>query len=115
MYYMEVIETNSHLFYEYPFAAKCWDVVGIDWENDPDIQHKYERARARWQGPLFKEITILTSWNISKQRNRVVFDGEAATHAEWLRKLKKDFVILGYRISPQNLTFLEGFSIYLSV
>ena len=67
---MEALETNAHLFYECPFAAECWDGVGIDWDNHPDIQHKYERAKARWQGPLFKEITILTSWNIWKQRNR---------------------------------------------
>ena len=112
---MEALETNAHLFYECPFAAKCWEVVGIDWDNHPDIQLKYERARARWRGPLFKEITILTSWNIWKQRNREIFDGEVATHAEWLRKLKEDFVILGYRINPQNLSFLEGFSNSLSL
>ena len=58
---MGVVETNAHLFYECPFAVKCWEVVGIDWDNDPDIQHRYERARVRWRGPLFKEITILTS------------------------------------------------------
>ena len=112
---MEALETNAHLFYECPFAAKCWEVVGINWDNHPYMQHKYERAKARWQGPLFKEITILTSWNIWKQRNREIFDGEVATHAEWLRKLKEDFVILGYRINPQNLTFLEGFSNSLSL
>ena len=112
---MGVVETNAHLFYECSFATKCWDVVGIEWENDLDIQHRYERARERWRGPLFKEITILTSWNIWKQRNREIFDGEVATHAEWLRKLKEDFVILGYRNNPQSFTFLEIFASSLSL
>ena len=89
--------------------------MGIHWYNQLNMQQKYERARSCWQGPLFKEITILTSWNIWKQRNKVIFDGEAATHVEWLRKLKEDFVILGYRINPQKLTFLEDFSSSLCV
>ena len=93
----------------------CWETVGVHWDNRLDIQHKYERARASWHGPLFKEITILTSWNIWKQHNRVVFDGEVATHTEWLRKHKEHFVILGYRINPKNLTFLDGFSNSLAV
>ena len=70
------------------------------------MQEKYDQARASWQRPLFKEVTILASWNIWKQRNKVVSDGETATHFDWL---KEDFVILGYRINSQNLTFLEGF------
>ena len=35
--HMEALETNTHLFYECPFAAKCWEVVGIDWGNLTDI------------------------------------------------------------------------------
>lgn len=104
-----VLETNEHLFYECPFATRCWEIIGINWNNQLAMQQKYDQARANWQRPLFKEVTILASWNIWKQRNKVVFDGEVATHLDWLRKLKEDFVILGYRINSQNLTFLEGF------
>ena len=112
---MEVLERNTHLFYDYPFATKCWETVGIHWDNQLDMQHKYDRARTRWQGPLFKEVTVLTQCNIWKQRNRMVFDGEVATHIEWLRKIKEDFVILGFKVSPKKLSFLEGFSNSLSV
>ena len=67
------------------------------------------------QGKPMQAQDVATSWNIWKQRNREVFDAETATHDEWLRKLKEDFMILGYRINPQKLTFLEGLSSSLSI
>ena len=41
---MEVLETNTHLFYDCPFATKCWETVGIHWDNQLNMQQKYERA-----------------------------------------------------------------------
>ena len=82
-----VLETNGNLLYDCTFARRCW-------ENG--ITH------------YFIEIAILAGWNIWKKRNKVLSDGDNASHHDWLIILKKDLEILRYRLPPDKSSFIEG-------
>ena len=105
---IDVLETNRHLLYECQFAIRCWDTIGIQWGAERDIQIMFNTAQTSWHNPAFKEITILASWNIWKQRNKVLFDGEVASHLDWLRMFKKDLEILIFRTKGDTNTFIQG-------
>lgn len=104
------LETTKHLFFECEFAGTCWDIVGMHWNPSLDMQDMFDWARTTWQRPLFKEVAILTAWNIWKQRNKMLFDGEQASHLDWLRMLKADLEILKFRLNTENSSFLHGFT-----
>ena len=108
MYNRDELETNKHLFYQCQFANRCWETIGIQWGTDNDIQLMFDTSHTSWHKPAFKEITILAAWNIWKQRNKVLFDGEVASHLDWLRMLKKDLEILTFRTKGDINTFIQG-------
>ena len=68
----------------------------------------FDTSHTTWRKPAFKEITILAAWNIWKQRNKVLFDCEVASHLDWLRMFKKDLEILRFRRQGDTNTFIQG-------
>lgn len=106
---VQPLESNTHLFFGCAFSTTCWNTLGIQWDTNLGLQDMIDRANASWHKPLFQECIFLSSWNIWKLRNRVYFDGIAASHGEWLRMLKSDLEILRFRVSPELSSFLEGF------
>ena len=68
----------------------------------------FDSSHTAWHKPAFKEITILAAWNIWKQRNKVPFDGEMASHLDWLRMFKKDQEILTFRTKGDINNFIQG-------
>ena len=84
------------------------DTIGIQWGTERYIQIMFNTAHNYWHNPAFKEITILAAWNIWKQRNKVLFDGEVASHLDWLRMFKKDLEILTFRTKGDTNTFILG-------
>ena len=80
----------------------------MNWVSNKDIQIIFDVASTSWRKPVFKEITILAAWNIWKQRNKVLFDGEVASHLDWLRMFKNDLEILISRIQGDVVTFIQG-------
>lgn len=111
----EVLETNKHLFFECSFANRCWQIIGINWNLYAETQTMFDNAIRNWQKPMFKEVTMLAAWNIWKQRNKVLFDGEEASHTDWLRMQKRDLDILALRVEGDRNTFIQQLLLALVV
>jgi hypothetical protein len=73
----------------------------MDWDPNGDRLHIVERGKITWQGPLYMEILMLSSWNIWKERNNLLFDGIIPTVASWKTRLKTDLSLLVHRIKSE--------------
>lgn len=111
----QALETYKHLFFECDFSTSCWALLGISWNLNLQMQEMVNHSCSTWLRPMFKELMILSAWNIWKQRNRYYFEGVPASRQDWLRALKSDLDILCFRIKPDLARFLQTFASSLSV
>lgn len=95
-------ETIEHLFFDCAFAKRCWDKLGIIWVQDADIHKKFMRTRQQAGLPLFTEIFLIAACELWKLRNRMVFDGEQATFARWLRNFKDEASLQSHRLRDDD-------------
>jgi hypothetical protein len=65
----------------------------MSWESSGDRLNLLEGKR-RCHKALFMEIFMLAAWNISKERNKLLFEGTDPTLASWKLRLKADFLVL---------------------
>jgi hypothetical protein len=81
----------------------------MDWDSDGDRLHIIERGKNTWQGPLYMEVLMLSSWNIWKERNRLLFDGVTPTIDSWKTKLKADLSLLVHRTKSELHPVIHSF------
>lgn len=91
-------ETLSHLFFDCDFAKRCWTKLGIIWTPGDDIHRKIINTRQLAGVPLFMEIILIAAWELWKIRNRMVFDGVAATFSRWLLNFKEEANLQAHRL-----------------
>lgn len=95
-------ETVDHLFFDCPFAKKCWDKIGISWVSDGEIHRRIERTKPLTGMPFFMEIFLLAAWELWKIRNRLVFDGAQACFNRWLQNFKDEAVLQSFHIKEAD-------------
>jgi hypothetical protein len=79
------------------------------WDPDGDRLHIVERGKSIWHGPMYMEILMLSSWNIWKERNKLLFDGIAPSTASWWIKLKADLSLLVHRTKSELHPVISSF------
>jgi hypothetical protein len=94
-------ETVEHMLFHCPFSQSCWQILNMDWDLIGDRLHIIERGKSIWQGPLYMEILMLSSWNIWKERNMLLFDGITPSTASWRTKLKTDLSLFVHRTKSE--------------
>ena len=62
-------EDWDHLFFRCSFARRCWDKIGIQWNNDLSLHSRVAHAKQQWNLPFFMEALIIAPWEIWKIRN----------------------------------------------
>jgi hypothetical protein len=83
----------------------------MSWSDTGDRLQILEEGKTRWNGQLFMEIFLLSSWNIWKERNRYYFDGVLPSLESWRARVKSDLLLLVYRtnstLHPVILNFVD--------
>jgi len=95
-------ETIDHLFFDCPFAKRCWDKLQINWTNDANIHdgiiHNINLAGM----PFFMEIFLIAAWELWKIRNTQVFDGIPASLNGWLHNFKEEAQLQSHGIGEAD-------------
>jgi hypothetical protein len=66
-------KTTEHMIFHCPFSHNCLQVLGMNWQTSGNRLQIFEEGKTRWHKPLFMELFMLASWNIWKQRNKMLF------------------------------------------
>jgi hypothetical protein len=92
-------ETLFHLLIliDCPFAAACWNWVGLHVNQQGDLFQYLESFRRQLQIPFFMEIIILMSWTIWQMRNGLIFNNKPPSLLEAKRAFKTEFALLLHR------------------
>ena len=57
-------EDIDHLFFYCPFAARCWQRLGIQWADENDIYDRILLTASSTGIPFFMEVFLIASWEI---------------------------------------------------
>ena len=68
-------ETADHLFVDCPFAAMCWDLIGIDLPQNGSFPELTSQLKDQLNSPFFMDAIILVCWTIWSARNDLIFRG----------------------------------------
>ena len=66
-----------------------------------------ESFKSQLHTPLFINIVILLCWSIWISRNDLIFQGLQPPTSNCCRIFKKEFVLLGHRVSSKHKALLE--------
>jgi hypothetical protein len=89
-------ETLEHMIFHCSFNRTCWQSVGMVWQDMGNRLQLIEQGKATWNKPLFMETFMLASWNIWKERNKMLFEGIAPSLTSWKARLRDDLNLLIY-------------------
>ena len=76
-------ETRLHLFFLCPFSIRCWQYLGIEWNNNLEFFQMITLARLIFAHKDFLEIFFLADWHIWKQRNGFIFQNIQPSFQAW--------------------------------
>lgn len=93
-------ETTFHLFFQCPFAVRCWRHIGVQWNTSMDFFEMIQQARKEATMPNFMEIFTIAAWNIWKQRNRLIFDNIVPTLHTWWEAFREEVQLQVHRTKP---------------
>jgi hypothetical protein len=100
-------EHRIHLFFECNFSQRVRNYLQIEWTSGQEVQMIFSEAKRSFGKPFFMEVVILACWNIWKQRNGLIFQGERPSFFGWRRSFMHDISLLEHRIKKKYLkTFL---------
>jgi hypothetical protein len=92
------LETNDHLFFDCHFAKQCWEKLGIQWDTSLHISKRFLQARNNFSGPCFMEALVCAAWNIWKERNYLIFQGQQPSLRHWRVRFQHDLMLHRYRV-----------------
>jgi hypothetical protein len=86
-------EDLDHLFFECDFSKRCWEKIGIQWNNNLSLYPRVAHARQQQNTPFFMEAVVIASWEIWKLRNDRVFN-DGPVHVDiWFRNFKNQCLL----------------------
>ena len=98
-----VLESRDHLFFDCPFALRCWSAVGLHWDTTDTILNRIKAAKEAFTGPCFLEIFACATWNIWKLRNEFIFQQMHPSFGRWRVKFQADLhPIIVYKVLMSN-------------
>jgi hypothetical protein len=62
-----------HLFFLCPFATRCWQQIGLQWQLGVPFFQMIGRAKQDFNQKIFMEVLKVAAWIIWKQRNGLIF------------------------------------------
>lgn len=66
-------ETTFHLFWECPFAVRCWDFICPNRDNPMGMLETLQDMKSKLNVPFSMEILILATWAVWITRNNLIF------------------------------------------
>ena len=91
-------ESAMHLFFTCPFAAECWQLIGIQWHLGTPFFQMLEFAKQEFNFNFFMEIFIIAAWQIWKQRNGQIFERKPISINLWQRSFQEECLNQAHRM-----------------
>ncbi|CAO2163661.1 unnamed protein product [Urochloa humidicola] len=91
-------ETAMHLFFTCPFAASCWQEIGIQWQCGIPFFQMLQIAKNNFNNNFFMETFIVATWQIWKQRNGLIFENMPASINRWKSKFVEECLNQSHRM-----------------
>lgn len=66
-------EDLDHLFFDCPFAKRCRNKIGIQWNTNLSLYPRLAHARQQLNIPFFMEAILIGAWEIRKIRDDKIF------------------------------------------
>ena len=98
-------ETSLHLFWDCDFSLDCWESICPNRKRGISTIDNYMLLLDHLDCPIAKEIIGL--WHIWMQRNNMIFNNKRHSIALWRELLKKDMILLAYRIKEKHKIYLH--------
>ena len=83
----------ERLFFACPFAASCWNRVGIQWNLNSELHQRLGQAHQVFQHNFFTEVFLVAAWELWKIRNAVIFDNAQPTVHLWSVKFREQTLL----------------------
>jgi hypothetical protein len=61
------------MIFHCPFSPTYWHTLGMVWDATGDRLQILEGGKRIWTKPSIMELFMLSSWNIWKERNQLLF------------------------------------------
>jgi hypothetical protein len=90
-------EDLDHLFFECSFSRRCWNKIGLHWNNDLSLFPRIAHARQQVNVPFFMEAVVIGAWEIWKLRNDRVFNNGPVHVDIWFRNFKNQCLLQSIR------------------
>lgn len=105
-----VEETMEHLFLNCPFSVQCWNLVGVQMQNQTEIFQAIQLIRRHANSSFFMVIAILMSWSIWVSRNDCIFNGIPPQLSRVKECFDKELRILSLRVRTR---FTAAFDLWI--
>jgi hypothetical protein len=90
-----------HLFWECPFASKCWDFICPPISKGLPVLEALSHIKDKLKVPFYIEIIILASWSIWIIRNNKIFENTRPTFSIWKAIYYQELKLVVYRIKKK--------------
>jgi hypothetical protein len=95
-------EIVLHLFWECPFAVRCWDYICPHRTQGLNVVESISIIKTNLNLPFNMEIIVLAAWSIWILRNEKIFNNIQSFFRTWKVINFQELRWLGYRIKKKH-------------
>jgi hypothetical protein len=95
-------ETLLHLFWECPFAVKCWDFICPHRTQGLNTLDSISNIKTKLNLPFSMEIIVLAAWSIWILRNEKIFNNVQPLFKTWKAIYFQELRWLGFRMKKKH-------------
>ena len=99
---LSILEDFIHHFFGCPFATRCWNYCGIQWQSNLSFMPMIIEAKRNFSQVFFVEVVAVALWNIWRRRNDYIFNNITPTFNSWKSLFREDFTLLLHRVKAQD-------------
>lgn len=92
-------EDLDDLFFNCPFARRCWEKIGIQWNTHLSMFSRLAHTRQQQNVPFFMEAVIIAAWEIWKIRNDKIFKNGRVQLGTWFSNFRNQCLLQSLRFS----------------